>query len=90
MSHHVREARKERFQRSDLQLHLEAMLGHLLHELGTPVHLLDATHGRRTVRSLLRVAARVALRLGCDASTFMQLSAQCFGAEVPLTPRGRA
>lgn len=81
---------KEKFTRSDLQLRVEAVLGHVLGDLGVPIEALDAAHGRRAVRSLLRVAARVAQRLGCDGPTFMQLASHCFAAEVPLDPRGRA
>ncbi len=78
------------FERSEVQPVLEQAVAHVL--LGKGMHLdaLDVPHGRRTVRGLLRITARIARKLGCDPCTFLVLAFDCFHAERPVSPKAQA
>lgn len=80
----------DKFQRADLQPLVEAMLAHVLADHGVAVGSIDVVHGRRTIRATLRVAAKIARRLGCDARGFAMLAVQCFEDERAITPRANA
>lgn len=81
---------KEKFTRADLQPAIEALLAHVLADRGVAIGTIDVVHGRRTIRATLRVAARVARLLGCDARTFAMLAVKCFEEERAIGPRGEA
>lgn len=80
----------EKFQRADLQPVVEAMLAHVLADHGIAIGSIDVVHGRRTIRATLRVAAKIARRLGCDGRVFATLAVQCFEDESAITPRANA
>lgn len=81
---------QEKFQRADHQPVMEAMLAHVLAEHGIAIGSIDFVHGRRTIRATLRVAAKIARRLGCDARTFALLAIKCFEDERAIGPRAEA
>lgn len=83
-------ASQKTYSREELQARLEAQLGHMLDAIGMSIRELDPVHGRRLVRSFLRVGARIARRLGCDTRTFVLLAAQCFEDEQPIRSRAQA
>lgn len=80
----------DKFQRADLQPLVEATLAHVLADHGLTISSLDVVHGRRTIRATLRVAAKIARRLGCDARLFASLAVQCFEDERAICPRAQA
>jgi hypothetical protein len=80
----------EKFERADLQPVIESQLAHLLSERGVTLELIDVVHGRRTIRALVRVAARIAKGLGCDTRTFALLAVACFTEERALKQKAQA
>ena len=46
----------------------------------------DAPHVRRTIRSLLRIAATRAIEAGCPPDAWLSMTIEAFNAELSATP----
>jgi len=82
-------ARQERT-REQIQDVVEPLVHVQLRELGIAVGAKDVPHTRRTIRALVHIAARIARTVGCDVTTFLAISHECFQAETPSSPRAQA
>lgn len=76
--------------RQEIQDILEPSIHFRVHELGIAVGAHDVPHTRRTIRALIRIAARIARPLGCDLRTFLLLAAECYQSESAAKPKAQA
>ena len=78
------------FERAEVQPALELAVDRVLQGLGTQLDALDIPHTRRTIRALVRIAARIARARGCDVRTFVMIALHCFESEDSVSTRAQA
>lgn len=69
---------QKNFERADIQGPLNDAITAKIAEIGlTPT----GDHVRRTIRSVLRIGAKIALENGCSPSSFLELCSEAFAKE---------